>query len=238
MPVFNRFLLWPLLLTGHFLCMCLLSWHLLAQLNFGYPLGYQLLSIDKHIQHYGPENRYKNDFAQTTPEEHAQLFQQIVAAIQDGGKGLAEISYRLPDGSFTPLMRTPEVIHLQDVANLVEVFYRAGIIGGLLWLALTTYAYCQRQTFPSLKKILIGFASALAAISAVVFIIGPKNVFYWLHVKIFPDEHEWFFFYEDSLMTTLMKAPDLFGFISVLLIALIIVCWAITVWAMARAFRG
>lgn len=238
MPVFNRFLLWPLLLTGHFLCMCLLSWHLLAQLNFGYPLGYHLLSIDEHIQQYGPKNHYKKDFAQTTADDHTHIFQQIVEAIQHSGKGLAEVSYRLPDGSITPLMRTPEVIHLQDVANLVDVFYYAGIIGGLLWLALTAYVYYQQQPFPSLKKILTGFASALAAISALVFIIGPTKVFYWLHVKIFPDEHEWFFFYEDSLMTTLMKAPDLFGFISVLLIALVIACWALSVWAMARVFRG
>jgi hypothetical protein len=32
---------------------------------------------------------------------------------------------------------------------------------------------------------------------------------------VFPPGHAWFFYYEDSLMTTLMQAPHLFGFIAV-----------------------
>lgn len=233
MTLFNRYLLWPLLLTGHVLAASLLAWHLLAQVNFVYPLGYKLLSIEQHIQLYGPQNRYKPEFAQTTPAEHRQLFAEIVDAVQDHGNGLAEISYRLADGSRTALMREAEVIHLQDVANLIDIFYLAGIIGLVIWLLLFAYAWQSRCSFPSLKKILGGFVAFVAAASIAILIIGPTAVFYWLHIKIFPDEHEWFFFYQDSLMTTLMHAPQLFGIISVILVAVFALIWAASAWAMA-----
>jgi hypothetical protein len=237
MTFFKRFLLWPLLLTGHFLAVCLLSWHLLAQVNFAYPLGYQLLEINQHIQRYAPENRYKSDFAQTTPAEHRQIFEQITQAVQNHGQGLAEISYHLPNDSYTRLMREPEVIHLQDVANLIDVVYGAGLIGALFWLLSFAYAFQKKLALPALKKILSGFLSALIVVALIVLLIGPTKVFYWLHEQIFPDEHEWFFFYQDSLMTTLMKAPDLFGFISVLLIGVFIGLWALTLWGMVKGLN-
>lgn len=64
---------------------------------------------------------------------------------------------------------------------------------------------------------LLGF-SALTTITLILF--GPTKMFYWLHTKIFPHNHQWFFYYQESLMTTLMKAPDLFGFIATI--------WAVT----------
>jgi hypothetical protein len=235
---FNRYLLWPLLLTCHLLAGSLLAWHLLAQVNFGYPLGYRLLAIEQHIDRFGPENRYKNHFAQTNPEEHKQLFAEITHAVQNRGEGLAEISYRLPNGSTTPLMREPEVIHLQDVANLITQLYWAGGTAVLLLILLLAYAYRQRLALPSVKKILLGFAVALAVIAVAILLIGPVKFFYWLHVYLFPDEHEWFFYYQDSLMTTLMKAPDLFGFIAALLGGLIVVLWAASLLGMAYLLPG
>lgn len=231
------FLLWPILLAGHFLALSLLTWQLLAQVNFAYPLGYELLEIDQHIKRYGPENRYKPDFGQTTSTEHRQLFAEITDAVQNHGKGLADISYRLPDGTYTPLMREAEIIHLQDVANLIDRFYWAGWIGIFLWLLLLILAYRQKRGFPALKKILAGFVLGLIAIASLVLLIGPQRVFYWLHIQIFPDEHEWFFYYQDSLMTTLMKAPDLFGFITVILMLVFTLLWALTVWGMTRILR-
>jgi len=237
MTLFKRFLLWPLLLTGHFLAISLLSWHLLAQINFAYPLGYQLLDIDQHIQLYAPENRYKSDFAQTTPVEHQQIFEQITQAVQHQGQGLAEISYRLPDGSYTRLRREPEVVHLQDVANLIDVVYWTGLLGALFWLLLFAYAFQKKLTLPALKKILSGFLSVLIILTLIVLLIGPTKVFYWLHEQVFPDEHEWFFFYQDSLMTTLMKAPDLFGFISVILAVVFMLLWTLTLWGMVKSLK-
>ena len=233
----KHFFLWPLLLLGHLLAVSLLAWHLLAQINFVYPVGYDLLDVEQHIRHFGPLNRYKKEFEQTTPAEHLDLFAQITQAVQNHGEGLADITYRLPNGTATPLMREAEVIHLQDVANLVDVFYWAGLIGGLVWLCLLAYAYQQRIPFPALKKILLGFLSGLVLITLTILLIGPKAVFYWLHEQIFPDEHEWFFFYQDSLMTTLMKAPDLFGFIAVILVVVIILLWGLSVWGMTRLLK-
>ncbi|MGM8228811.1 lipoprotein intramolecular transacylase Lit [Cellvibrio sp. ARAG 10.3] len=234
----RNFLLWPLLLLGHLLAVSLLAWHLLAQVNFAYPLGYKVLDVEQHIRHFGPLNRYKKEFEQTTKAEHLDLFAQITRAVQNHGEGLADIRYRLPNGTSTPLMREAEVIHLQDVANLIDVLYWAGLIGGLAWLCLLAYAYRQRIPFPALKKILLGFVSGLMLITLSILLIGPKAVFYWLHEQIFPDEHEWFFFYQDSLMTTLMKAPDLFGFIAVILVVVIMVLWGLSVWGMTRLLKS
>lgn len=234
----RNFLLWPLLLLGHLLAVSLLAWHLLAQVNFAYPLGYKVLDVEQHIRHFGPLNRYKKEFEQTTKAEHLDLFAQITRAVQNHGEGLADIRYRLSNGTTTPLMREAEVIHLQDVANLIDVLYWAGLIGGLAWLCLLAYAYRQRVPFPALKKILLGFVSGLVLITLTILLIGPKAVFYWLHEQIFPDEHEWFFFYQDSLMTTLMKAPDLFGFIAVILVVVIMVLWGLSVWGMTRLLKS
>jgi hypothetical protein len=57
--------------------------------------------------------------------------------------------------------------------------------------------------------------ASLAAVSAVIgvilAVIGPKAVFTQLHIWVFPAEHKWFFYYQDSLMSTMMHAPILFG---------------------------
>jgi len=56
------------------------------------------------------------------------------------------------------------------------------------------------------------------------------DIFSALHVAVFPPENQWFFYYQDSLMTTLMKAPDIFfaigaawGLLSAILFALLAV---------------
>lgn len=234
---FNRYFLWPLLLLGHFLAACLLAWHLLAQVDFAYPLGYELLDIDEHIETFGPQNNYKNDFEKTSSDEHKRLFAEITEAIQAGGKALASITYSLPSGNQEPLMRTPEVVHLQDVARLVKHFYWAGIGGLLISGALLIYAYQKRLAMPSTRKLLTGFGGLILGLAAVVFILGPLKVFYWLHDYAFPPEHPWFFYYQDSLMTTMMKAPDLFGFITALLVPLALAIWGLSFWGITRFLK-
>jgi hypothetical protein len=51
----------------------------------------------------------------------------------------------------------------------------------------------------------------MGSLLTVLVLFGPVNVFYKLHTWIFPADHQWFFYYQESLMTTLMKAPDIFG---------------------------
>lgn len=234
MPAFDRYLLWPVLFLCHLLAVSLLSWHLLAQANFLYPISYRWLAIDAHIQHYGPENHYKSSFAQTTPTEHQQLFNDIVRAIQNHGTGLADIRYRLPDTTQTPLMHGAEIIHLQDVANLIDIFYITGAAAALLWLLLLVYAAQRKIACPPIKKIMLGFSAGLTLLAIGFLIIGPEKVFYWLHELIFPDDHQWFFYYQESLMTTLMKAPDLFGLIGIFLIACCTILWLVSVWGMHK----
>ncbi len=233
-----HFIFWPVFFIAHLLTFSILSWHLLAQIDFAYPLGYKLLDLQKHIQENAPENRFKQKFEYTTPQEHWDLFSQITYAIQHHGKGLAEISYTLPNGSSTPLMHQAEIIHLQDVANLIDVIYQIGIISAILWLALLIMAYRKKIGFPAIKKILTGFVVSIAGISIVTLSLGATAIFYWLHTKIFPDGHQWFFYYEESLMTTLMKAPDIFAFIALLLIGLLMILWIGSVWGINRALTN
>ncbi len=230
----THFIFWPVFFTAHLLTLSILSWHLLAQVDFAYPLGYKLLHLQKHIQENAPDNRFKDKFEYTTPQEHWDLFSQITHAIQHHGKGLTEISYTLPNGNNTPLMHQAEIIHLQDVANLVDVAYGLGMVSAILWLALLVIAHQKRIGFPPFKKILSGFVASILSIFIIIISFGAKDIFYWLHTKIFPDGHQWFFYYEESLMTTLMKAPDIFAFIAVLLIGLLMILWVGSVWGMNR----
>lgn len=230
----KRFIFWPLFFTCQLIALALVSWHLLAQFHFAYPSGYQLLDLDKHIAEFAPLNRYKDDFEFTAPEEHWRLFGEISAAVQSGGKGLGDISYTLKTGERTALMHEAEIIHLQDVANLIDVFYLTGIVCLLIWIGLITYAYYQKLKLPAVKKILLGFLAGFVLIAIIVSAIGPTAVFYWFHVQVFPDGHQWFFYYQDSLMTTLMKAPDIFAFIAILLLSLLILLWCASLYALNR----
>jgi len=212
------------------------SWHLLAQVNFAYPLGYKLLHLENHIAEYAPLNRYKSGFEQTTEEEHWRLFGDITDGIQHHGNNLDKIYYQTTDGQKTQLLHEAELIHLHDVAHLIDTFYQVGIVCMILWAALLAVAYRQKIPVPSIKKILLGFLSGIVVLSLLVIAIGAKDVFYWFHVKIFPDNHQWFFYYQDSLMTTLMKAPDIFAFIALLLLCVWVLLWCGSLWLMATYF--
>lgn len=230
MNTLKRICFWPLFFTVQLIGLMLVSWHLLAQFHFAYPVGYQLLHLDKHIAEFAPLNRYKDDFEVTTAEDHWRLFGEISNAVQASGQGLRQISYSLKNGETTALMHEAEIIHLQDVANLIDVFYVTGTFCLLVWIGLIFFAYQQKLTLPPVKKILLGFLTGFIAITAIVFIIGPTAVFYWFHVQVFPDGHQWFFYYQDSLMTTLMKAPDIFAFIATLLLLLLITLWCASLY--------
>ncbi len=231
------YILWPCIFIGQLLATSLLAWHLLAQVSFAYPLGYKMLGLEQHIAEFAPINRHKQGFATTKPEDHWELFAQITHAVQHSGEGLEKISYPLPNGTREPLMHQAEIIHLQDVSNLINKFYAVGIAGGVLWIIAFALALRQGAKFPSVRHILFGFFGGFFAITTLILAIGATKVFYWFHTKIFPDGHQWFFYYEDSLMTTLMKAPDIFAFIAVLLLVLLTVFWALGTWGMLRLLR-
>ncbi len=223
-------LLWFAYLFSTLFVACTLAWHLLAQVNFAFPAAYRVLDINQHIGAFGPQNRYKHHFEKTTDEERFRVFGEIVTAIQHHGKGLADIQYQVRGHPPITLLREAEVIHLKDVANLIDAIYLTA--GGCLIVAIISLLglYKKRVPPPSFKQALLGLVVFVATVLIILFSIGPKEVFYWLHIQIFPEDHEWFFYYQDSLMTTLMKAPDLFGFIGALIALLGLIFYSLTMY--------
>lgn len=198
-----------------------LAWRVLAVADFLYPAWYEIIDVHGHIERYAPENRYKDGFETTTRTERARLFAAIVDAIHASGAGLAELRYHDPDGRpIDTLLRSPEVVHLEDVARLVDRLAPVGWLS-LAWLALHLGLIKARGwRVPPLRRLLGTSLLAVGAMVALVLAAGPRRVFYQLHVLIFPAENQWFFYYQDSLMSTMMKAPYLFGAIAVALLVL------------------
>ena len=211
--------LWSLVLLSGLLAAFMTSWTLHRYVDYGYSFWYDQLSIEEHIDKYGPRNRYIKGFQTLDRDEHIVLFSGIVDAVHKQGQGLGELSFTDTLGREKRLLREPEIVHLQDVAHLVDVLSIAGGVA-LLVSALGVWFLQRRRIAVQWKSQGILFASLLGLIGLIVLIVGPKDVFYQLHVWIFPDDHQWFFYYQDSLMSTMMKAPDLFGGIGATLVGL------------------
>lgn len=209
----------------------------MAQIDFAYPLGYEILSMDEFIPIHAAENFQKNDFEATSKAEHLALFSQIVNSIQSGGKNLGEIYYSSTDGNLSALLNEKEVIHLQDVANLVDKFYATGLAAMVICIGLVMSARKNGVKLPSRKDMLTGFGCVTLSSVMIFSIIGFQNIFYWLHTIAFPDGHQWFFYYHESLMATLMKAPDIFAYIAVLLLGLTAFFLWVSLYLLRAIFR-
>lgn len=204
-----------------------LAWLTLVPLDFGYGWLYEQLAIAEHIERYGPQNLYRQGFEQTDRQQRLALFSEIVTAIHQRGAGLAELSYVGPDGQPVTLLREPERVHLQSVARLIDTLRWASyVMLGLLVVSLALL-WGMRRPLPALRRML-GVTLAVVALATVaVLALGPERVFNTLHTWIFPAGEQWYFYYQESLMTTLMKAPDLFGAIALLLLLLALLYFAV-----------
>tara|TARA_B100000676_G_C18023033_1_gene813839 strand:- start:572 stop:1330 length:759 start_codon:yes stop_codon:yes gene_type:complete len=193
----------------------LISWALYSQANYGYGFWYQQLDIGAHIQEYGPQNRFRTGFEQLPAAQHRLAFEQIRDAVHSHGEGLATITYTPPGRAAVPLLHDAEVRHLQDVADLID----AGrwLMLALALLCLPLALLCIRLGIPSMASRIGITVFGLGAVIAWLAIAGPTQVFYQFHLWLFPAENQWFFYWEDSLMSTLMKAPVLFGGIAVVI---------------------
>lgn len=201
-----------------------LSWVILAKFDFAYPWLYDIYEIEQHVEMYGPKNRYRHGFENTTTQEHIRLFSAINSSIHNNGSGLSQLNYHNANGSkISSLLRTAEIIHLKDVARLINIFFIVAAIMIFIWLGLTYYFYRSKLQVPSLKQQGLGLMGFSVSILLCVLIIGPVKVFYAIHTWVFPENHQWFFYYQESLMTILMKAPHLFGGISLLIVILAII---------------
>jgi hypothetical protein len=233
-----RSLLWAILLLSALPASLLAGWQLLVSTDFLYPLWYQVIGIDRTIAEYGPKNRYRDHFELTTREERTRLFAAIVAGIHDGGQGLETLAYHDARGkAVAPLLRPPEITHLRDVARLVDGMYRLGIGAAMLWLVALVWLWRLRLPPPPLGRYFAGLGLVAVLSMLAVIAIGTKKAFYTAHTLIFPAGHQWFFYYEESLMTMLMKAPDLFAAIAAEWLLLTALCYWLGIRLSRRIIR-
>ena len=191
------------------------SWWLFAQFDYGYRHWYGALQIEQHLDQYASQNVRRPGFNQLPPEQHWQAFAQISRAVHDGGIGLEEIDYPLPGGARLPLLVDDEVAHLRDVATLIDLGAKISLLMLLAWPLFGWLLVAGRV--PRLRARLVAAAVPLTAVALWLLLAGPTAVFYRLHEWLFPPENPWFFYWEESLMSALMKAPVLFGAIAVVL---------------------
>lgn len=199
-----------------------ISWLSLATVDFGYGFWHDHGGVGEAIAKFAPQNRYKAGFVETSREQRVALFHAINVSVHTGGTGLAELTYETPtSGGRQQLLREPEIVHLEDVAHLIDFLLK--VAGGvcIAWLIATVGMWYWRR-FPALKAQLLGVFVWLLPAVLMVFAIGPETVFNFMHVQVFPPGHQWFFYYQESLMSTMMFAPNLFGWI-----ALVMVIWAL-----------
>lgn len=224
--------MWALFLTNLIIASLAVGWELLAAQGFGYRPVYRLLQIDRTIDQYGPLNQRRPGFQLTSFDERQRLFDAIVRAIHHRGEGLDQLVYRAGDGRVLGRLLTPaEVIHLQDVARLVSILRPVG--WGAIALLLVGSIQLRRKSVSLPGKKLV-FAGALLGCGGLglIAVVGAETIFYQLHRWVFPLGHQWFFYYEESLMSMMMQAPNLFGVVAMfwaLLAGLVMVAWYLVV---------
>lgn len=230
-------------LTLALLVTCLyVSWQVLSQANFLYDQIYEHNNLETHVNEFAPLNRNdKESFALTSKTERVRVFSDIAREINTGGGGLGSIAYT-PEGTgaATPFLVEAERDHLQDVANLVSSLKPIGAVIASLLIAfygfcwyykVSRYQYFWRPSgiFVSLFQI----AAVAALCVAITFAIGPQQTFYLLHEWAFSDKAQWYFYFEDSLMTTLM--PEVvFANIAALLGILTVLTWLVANFVLRR----
>jgi len=114
----NSFFVKPLFFTAQasivllaFFVALFFAWHTLSWVNFLYPLLYDTLDFASVIEQYAPLNIHKTGFEQTERAQHIALFGEIVAAINHGGQGLANMVYYDLQGKVVDTVFTPSRSH-------------------------------------------------------------------------------------------------------------------------------
>lgn len=216
-----------------------IAWQALSLVDFGYSALYGRLDIAEMSKKYPLQNEDLNKrfFAFTDRAEHERLFGEIVRSINSGGKGLEDIAFNIEqtEQPFT-LLNYEEVLHLMDVADVVlyfkllaYFFILAAVFSFIAMLNLRIPPVRIRAAIPAT----FGF---IGASFVVLLIVGPKNVFYFLHEVIFK-ENKWFFYYQESLMTVVMHAPDIFGWIAAMLVVFGFAVYCILLYSSGYIYR-
>lgn len=191
------------------------SWWALSKVDFGYSFLHDAIDISSHINRYAPKNiKGKLGFETTSKEERVSLFHGTVQAIQSQGKGLLALTYtNKSTQSSIRLYTNAEITHLQDVANLIDVLKFLVLALCAFWVMLVLLLWAKDKSLPEAKR-LLSSTLLIFLLCGTLLLLGPEAIFNQLHIWIFPENHQWFFYYEESLMSTMMNAPDLFAYIA------------------------
>ena len=219
---------WGLLLGLVLMAALSLGWELMAWQDFGYRWLQGPIGISATVEQYGPLNSVRPNFQLTSVDERVRLFSAIVEGIHHRGSGLQALQYLGVDGQVLgQLLTRAELVHLNDVARLVSWLRPVGwlAIGLALAGSLKVHFYGEMLSGQQIMAVAI-VGIGLAAV--VLLLFGAQGAFYWLHQVVFPEGHQWFFYYEESLMSMMMQAPDLFGAIGLVWALLTVVL--ITGW--------
>lgn len=181
--------------------------------DYGYGVWYQVLDIPEHLNTYAAQNQLKPQFHTLDAATHKQLFSDIVKAVHVDVGRLGTLSYHAPNGLEIQLLHQAEITHLEDVAQLFDQLKKLALGLALLWLPLA-FGVLRCGSFHWRQGSLL---LALVFLPGILWLLvkGPTQVFYQLHEWIFPPDNPWFFYWEESHMSAMMKAPYLFGAIAV-----------------------
>ncbi len=206
-----------------FICAFYISWTLSSMNNFYYNQLYDRIEIGKHIKKYSIRNTNtdRRKFFFTDKNIHKQIFGEIVTAVNNNGKNLENINFKIKKQQIKFLTKS-EISHLKDVAKLVNSMKYFVFIILILTILIIVLMKNRKVKYLGMLKNYIIFISFFSLIGILYYFSGFKKIFNLFHEICFKNG-QWFFYYEDSLMTTLMKAPDIFFYISVILLILTII---------------
>ena len=183
--------------------------------------------IESHIAEFAPQNRQnRNNFELTSKNERIRIVGEILRTVNSKGVGLETIKYFNTDGVPVNLFLTlAEVEHLEDVSVLVHFMNSIAFILIIIFIIIFSLAWRYKTTTPSLLMLTCSMASFVIITTGCIIFTGPQIVFNELHGWVFGDKSEWHFYYQDSLMTTLLKAPDTFATMAILMAAIALIFW-------------
>jgi uncharacterized membrane protein len=217
-----------------------ISWQINKSADFFYSFWYQQLNIEQTITTYVPDNTFdKKDYIDTSTEQRVDNFSDIVTEIHNNGEHLAQLSYLNKNQEVKKLLTLAEIIHLEDVSHLIQKLTLISVGNLFILLLFSIIVYQKKLYLPKIKDQLLAVVLPSLLLIVLLFLFGFTEVFYYLHTVVFPDNHQWFFYYQESLMSSLMKAPDLFAGISITLTVIGLIIYGVFYRLLiAKIFRG
>ncbi|PLX65916.1 MAG: hypothetical protein C0603_13150 [Denitrovibrio sp.] len=206
----NHFLLNTLLIFFLLYCSVYAGWFASYSNYFFFPVIYELEDIRGNVFEYAPKNTAgKEDFVFVSSGAHLKIFGEMLRGVNNEGEGLDEITYR-SNNVRKKFLTSNELTHLQDVADMITMLKSfMKLILVLLVSVVGTMVVGRVYPF-NLSRVLWSMGAFIAGLGLLINKYGFVKIFYFMHDATFPKNHEWFFYYEDSLMSTLLKAPDSF----------------------------